>query len=132
MKDNYTYPVIIDYNENEVINIIFPDFTNAITCADLDDDYISIAQEYLTLIITDYEEENRTLPNPSLNVNLKNNQQLVYVNIWMPYHRSNVKEVFVKKTLTIPSWLDVLAKNNHINFSALLVKALKKELKLEL
>jgi post-segregation antitoxin (ccd killing protein) len=48
----------------------------------------------------------------------------------MPYHKSRIKEVYVKKTLTIPSWLDILAKNNNINFSAILVKAIKKELNL--
>ena len=120
MKDNYTYPVILDYNEDNVINIIFPDFKNAATCTELDEDYISTAQDYLTLIIGDYEDDNRTLPSPSLDIRLDNNQKLVFVNIWMPYHRSKVKEVFVKKTLTIPSWLDILARNNNINFSSLL------------
>ena len=128
MKDNYTFSVILDFNEENVINIIFPDFENAITCADIDEDYITVAQDYLALTITDYEDSNKEIPVPLLYEKLSNGQKLVYINVWMPYHRSKVKEIFIKKTLTIPSWLDILAKNNNINFSSVLVKALKNEL----
>ena len=34
----------------------------------------------------------------------------------------------VKKTLTIPNWLNELAINNEVNFSQVLQQALKKEL----
>lgn len=34
----------------------------------------------------------------------------------------------VKKTLTIPSWLNRMAEENHINFSSVLQTALKKQL----
>ena len=46
----------------------------------------------------------------------------------MPLARQQAKPVSVKKTLTIPSWLNVLAEENHINFSQLLQKALKEQL----
>ena len=36
----------------------------------------------------------------------------------------------VKKTLTIPAWLNTLAERNGLNFSAILQRALKEELKL--
>jgi antitoxin HicB len=36
----------------------------------------------------------------------------------------------VKKTLTIPSWLNVMAEREHINFSAVLQNALKQTLHL--
>ena len=49
----------------------------------------------------------------------------------MPYWRTRAKEVYVKKTLTIPSWIDVLAKEKNLNFSNVLVKGLKKELGIE-
>jgi post-segregation antitoxin (ccd killing protein) len=38
------------------------------------------------------------------------------------------KEVYVKKTLTIPMSLDIRARENNINFSATLVKGIKDEL----
>lgn len=128
MKDNYTYPIILDYDEENMVNINIPDFENAFTCMGVDEDYISEAQDLLALMIIDFEEKGKDIPVPTLNIRLGERERLVYVNVWMPYHRSKTKEVFVKKTLTIPSWLDILAKNQNINFSSILVKGLKKEL----
>ena len=132
MTANYTYPVILDYNEDDFINLYFPDFDGASTCIERSGNYIEAAQDYLSLIIADYESENKQLPNPSLeNISLNPNQKLIYINIWMPYHRSKIREVYVKKTLTIPQWLDILAKQNNINFSSALVRCLKQELNIE-
>ena len=39
-----------------------------------------------------------------------------------------MKIAYTKKTLTIPNYLDMLAKNKNINFSQVLQEALKKEL----
>ena len=39
-----------------------------------------------------------------------------------------MKIAYVKKTLTIPSYLDILAKNKNINFSQVLQEALKEKL----
>ena len=36
----------------------------------------------------------------------------------------------IKKTLTIPEWLNELAVNNHLNFSQILQDALKQKLNL--
>lgn len=132
MKDNYTYPAIIDRTEDGYTLIRFPDFGEGMTEAVEGQDFVQVAQDYLTIVIDDYEEDNRELPLPgSAYIDLKEGQQLLYVNVWMPYHRTKIKEVYVKKTLTIPVWLDMLAKENNINFSATLVKGLKEELKLE-
>ncbi len=131
MNDNYTYPAILDYNEKDFINIIFPDFNNANTCAELDEDHISLAQDYLALTISDFEADKKILPEPSKEIDISDGQRLVYINVWMPYHKSKIKEVYTKKTLTIPSWLDILAKNNNVNFSSVLVKALKVELNIK-
>ncbi|MRH43344.1 type II toxin-antitoxin system HicB family antitoxin [Aquibacillus halophilus] len=130
MDQNYTYPIILDFSDDEIIDIILPDFGNVMTCVSKGEDYITAAQDFLSLTILDLENENKELPKRSEieKLKIKRKQQMVYINIWMPYHRSKVKEVFVKKTLTVPAWLDVLAKNNNINFSSILVKALKKEL----
>lgn len=49
----------------------------------------------------------------------------------MPYFRNASKEIYVKKNVTIPQWLDILAKENKINYSAALVKGIKAELGIE-
>lgn len=129
MKDNYTYPAIISENEVGGRDIVFPDFNNVTTCAAKGDDVIEMAQELLVLMIADAEEHRRKLPIPGATKPVaEGDSTLVYINVWMPYHRTKIKDVYVKKTLTIPMWLDMLAKKNNVNFSAVLVKGLKKTL----
>lgn len=132
MNDNYTYPAIIDYGEEGFINITFPDFDNVYTCVQSDEDYIMAAQDILSLAIIDIEEKDGNLPIQSTieDIEVKDDQKLVYINVWMPYHRTQIKVVYVKKTLTIPAWIDELAKANNINFSATLVEAIKSKFNL--
>ena len=42
-----------------------------------------------------------------------------------------IKEVYKNKMLTIPTWLEALAKNKNINFSRVLQEGLKKELNIK-
>ncbi|BCJ87055.1 hypothetical protein [Effusibacillus dendaii] len=46
----------------------------------------------------------------------------------MPPFRDEMEEKAVKKTLTIPKWLDDLAQDHKVNFSHVLQDALKKYL----
>lgn len=133
MEENYTYPVILDYSDDDYIDLIFPDFNNMMTSVSKGGDPIESAQDLLALTIQDYTDERREIPIPSQieEIQVESNQHCAYVNFWMPYHQSQIKETYVKKTLTIPSWLNILAKNKNINFSQTLVKALKDELNIK-
>lgn len=130
MKDNYTYPAIIDYNIPDLIHIEFPDFDFLSTDSDSAEDYIKEAQECLALQLIDLEETGKPIPDPSSvsNICLEDHQKLIYINVWMPFHRTTQKVKYTKKTLTIPVWLDLLAKQNSINFSEVLVEGLKRKL----
>ncbi len=84
------------------------------------EDVIQSAQEFLALEILDYESRNQALPIPT-----ENETDVIYIHIWMPYFRNAAKEIYVKKNVTIPQWLDILAKENKVNYSAALVKGIK-------
>lgn len=43
----------------------------------------------------------------------------------MPPFRSEIENKAVKKTLTIPHWLDKMGKANNVNYSQVLQDALK-------
>ena len=131
MQNNYTYPAIFDYSEDGYINISFPDFEGASTYAETEEEAVTAAQNVLAISIRDYEEHGAAVPVPSVKCEMSQDQKLVYINIWMPYHRSQIKEVYIKKTLTIPEWLNILAIQNNINFSAVLTEGIKKKLKIE-
>ena len=84
------------------------------------------AQSCLALEILDWESRGQDLPEPS-----GDEKDVIYIHIWMPYFRNASKEIYVKKNVTIPQWLDILAKENHVNYSAALVKGIKLALGIE-
>lgn len=64
-------------------------------------------------------------------ISLKENQILSYVSINMEEFRLKYSRKSVKKTLSIPAWLNTKAEKENVNFSKVLQEALIKELKLD-
>ena len=132
MKENYIYPVKLK-KEGDIILVTFPDFPDQVTEAETEIEAVENAQNVIALEIMDNIDQNKRNPEPSEqnDIILEDGEKLIYVQIWLPYYRQTVKEIYVKKTLTIPQWLDLMAKEKEINFSAVLVRGLKKELGIE-
>lgn len=130
-KDYYIYPAIFEY-EKKGISISFPDLPGCISCAKDDEEALYMAKDALGLYIVCAEEDGEELPNPTkLNkINLSQNQKITLVEVNMPLFREAVQNSAVKKTLTIPKWLNELAEKNHINFSQVLQTSLKNILNL--
>lgn len=117
-KDYYIYPAIFEYAKDG-ISVSFPDLPGCISCAKTDEDALYMAKDALGLYIACSEEDNEELKKPSkLNeINLKENQRAVLIEVNMPLFREAVQNTSVKKTLTIPKWINDLAERNNINFS---------------
>lgn len=130
-KDYYIYPAIFEY-EKKGISISFPDLPGCISCAKDDEEALYMAKDALGLYIVCAEEDGEVLPIPTkLNkIILNQNQKVSLIEVNMPLFRDAVQNSAVKKTLTIPKWLNELAEKNHINFSQVLQTALKNILKL--
>lgn len=129
MKENYTYAVVIK-EEEDCYDLRFPAFDNYSTVVDKEEDIIKYAQDVISFKIMDLEDLHKDIPD-DVKVIPEDDERIIYLNLWMPYQRAKVKETYVKKTLTIPTWLDMLAKSEKLNFSAILTNALKKELKID-
>lgn len=129
MKEIYIYPAIFDY-EKDGISISFPDLPGCFSSADNDDEAIRNAKEALALHIYSMEQDKDTIsePTPISKIKTEENQIIIPIEVWMPYYKSQIKTAYIKKTLTIPNWLDSLAKLNNINFSQVLQEALKEKL----
>lgn len=125
-KENYVYPAMMT-KENGLYQLSFVDFPDApLVEAETVDEVIHEAQECLALEIMDAESRKEKLPDPTTDVD-----HAVFVHVWMPYFRNASKEIYVKKNVTIPQWLDILAKENKVNYSAALVKGIKLALGIE-
>lgn len=136
MMNDIVYPVILTYTDG-VIYVRMPDFNTDeyMTYGKDIKEAITSAKEILTLQLLGYEEEGKEYPIPSdikeLKKTLKDNQEVMYISLWLPYEKALVKTIYKKKTLSIPTWLDMLATEKNINFSQVLQKALKEELGIE-
>ncbi len=128
-KDYYVYPAIFTY-EDDGISVEFPDLPGCLTCADTTEDAIKMAKEALGLHLYDMEEENETIPVASniSDLSLEKNQIPILIDINMVLHRKAIENTSVKKTLTIPQWLNKEAERHNINFSQVLQEALKQQL----
>ncbi|EFR33442.1 MAG: type II toxin-antitoxin system HicB family antitoxin [Peptoniphilus harei] len=128
MKDTYTFPCIIKFDEEDKIYYVrFPDIEEAFTDGDSLKEAIYNAQEVLGLVIYEREKMGREIPKATESmIKTGENESLSYISVWMPLVRDRIEEKSVKKTLTIPKWLNDLAEENNINFSQLLQVAIKK------
>ena len=129
MKENYTYPIKLK-KMPDVCLVTFPDFPGQMTEGESQEEAVWAARELLALCISSNEDRGIEIPSPSEpgQIVTEEGEKLIYVHLWMPYFRQIQKTIYVKKTLTIPKWLDEMAKEKNVNFSAVLVKGLKSEL----
>ena len=91
-----------------------------------------MAQDVLCMRLYDMEESGETIPLPSAvqSVSVGDNEIVSLIGCdTIEYRRLNDNKA-VKKTLTVPSWLNTMAEREGINFSAVLQNALRNELHL--
>ena len=131
-KDYYIYPAIFNYEDKEIA-ISFPDLPGCYSCGKDDEEALYMAKDALGLYIVSAEEDGEELKEPSkLNaIKLNKSESAVLVEVNMPLFRESVQNTSVKKTLTIPKWINDLAEKNRINFSQVLQTALKNALGLK-
>lgn len=133
-QDRYSYPCIITLDKEDGIYYVnFPDLEDCFTDGDTLEEALYNAQDVLGLVLYS-KEENGIEINPPKNdfIETKENQALSYVSVWMPLVRDEIENKSVKKTITIPKWLNDLAEDKGVNFSRLLQVSLKKYLGVDL
>lgn len=126
--NRYIFPVVVEKAEDGGLGMYFPDFPGtAIVPKDLTDG-IKRAKELLAHRIVELEDQDQDVPNPSNPEDIElysPSDRIIYVDVFMPPYRDEFSEKMVKKTLTIPNWLNKLAEERKVNFSRLLQDSLK-------
>ena len=129
MKDNYVYPAIISIDDDG-ISVEFPDLPGCLSCADTTEEAAKNANEALKLHMWSLEKDNDNIPEPMdiRELQLDNNQIPLLVDVFMPPVRERLNNRFVKKTLSLPAWLNAEAEAKGVNFSQILQASLKEHL----
>lgn len=129
LPENYQYVAVLEYYKGE-IGITFPDLPGCTSQASSEDKALSCAREALALHLYGMETDNDPIPSPTplRDIKCEDNEAVVLVDVYMPPMREYHQNKFVKKTLSIPSWLNLEAEHRGINFSKVLRDALTEQL----
>ncbi len=120
------YRAIFEKGENGYYGVRFPSLDGCFSGGDSFVEAYENAQEALGLYIATLQERGKKALSDDMEMEaLKKTEQMAVVITDMKKYRPKKA---VKKTLSIPYWLNELAEKEHLNFSGVLQEALKKRL----
>ena len=120
------FPAIFTF-DGKYYNVDFIDLKGCSTFGDSIQNAYERAQDAMGLFLDDLIN----FPKPTLileKIHLEKNQFISFVSIDMDEYRKKYNNKAVKKTLSIPTWLNNLSEKNNLNFSQILQEALKEKL----
>ena len=126
--------------DDDGYSVVFPDLNYLSTCGDTLEESMSMAIDCLAGYLYTAKLDGENVPNPSnisdidinkLSKELEFKPDNCFINLISVDIEAYAKKNFnksIKKTLTIPEWLNFEAKKKNINFSRTLQDALKEKL----
>lgn len=129
LAENYTYPAIMTFYEDGDVEVSFPDL-HATTQGEGERNALMRARDFLGLVMYGLEEDGEPIPEPSSLSDLQMNpdQRSILVDVYMPTIRAKAKNASMKRTVSLPVYLNCLAVEKNLNFSQLLQDAIKEKL----
>lgn len=127
------FPAIVTKLADDDFNVRFPDFEEINTFGSTFEEAFMCAEDALSFCLYEKTVAQEAIPAPTKinSILLESQQQIIILKINLVEVLKKYNTSSVKKTLTIPSWLNNLAENNGINFSQLLQLALKETLHID-
>lgn len=127
--NSYAFPAFF-YYDDDGISIEFPDLPGCLPCAQTSEEAFHNAKEALGLHLFGMEQDGEPIPEPTpvKELHPEAGAALAMVEVFMPSVRDRINNRVVKKTLTIPSWLNREAEAANVNFSLVLQEGLKQYL----
>lgn len=130
----YVYPAIFTEEKNGDISVTFPDFEGCSTFGHDIIDALAMAGDSLSLMLYDMEEDGDEIPDATHLQEIKTNKTSFasYISVDTLEYRKRFHNRAVKKTLSVPEWLNDSAMAAGLNFSQILQDGLKKALNIAL
>lgn len=127
--NNLFYPAIFHAAEEGGYWVTFPDFPECVTEGDTTEGTYKMAVDALGLAITSRKEEGEEIPTASSISELSETDgTIVLIGFNMLEYQKRHNSRAVKKTLSIPEWMNTEAVAMGINFSQVLQEALMQKI----
>ncbi len=129
----YVYPAIFTREDNDQYSVDFPDVKNCFTGGDTLIDAIEMAKDVLAMMLADLEDKALAVPEPTPieKIETDNRSFINLISCDTTAYRKMTDSRAVKKTLTIPSWLNHQAELAGVSFSQVLQDALIEKLNIQ-
>ena len=124
-----TYPAIFTLENNQYW-VEFIDLKGCFSSGSSIQEAMKKSKEALGLFLEDLKDFPECTTDIK-KIKLNDNQIISFVSIDLEEHKRKYANKSVKKTLSIPAWLNTLAEKENVNFSQILQNALKDYLKID-
>ena len=127
MKKIYFYPAIFQVEEDGY-SVFVPDIPGCMTQGDTMEEALAMVQEAIGLMLEDVAPADYPAASLPQDLVLEKDQFALMVPFDKLAYDKRYNAKAVKKTLSVPKWLDTLATEHNVNFSNILQNALMHEL----
>ena len=128
MKNRLLYPCVVKEKDG-VFYANFVNFEGCFTDGETLEEVVRNAKDVLSGMLFTMAKNNIPFPkSENSEIKLENEEFLIYVDVWISPILEKARNQAVKKTLTIPKWLNDEAEKQSLNFSNILQTALKETL----
>ena len=124
----YVYPALFVVEDDGII-VTFPDLDDTFTDGATMQEAFENAEDVLNLMLWNREEEKKEIPLPSPleQITVPQGATLAMIKADTLAYRKMHDTKTIRRSITIPSWLDTLARERNINFSQLMQNAIRRE-----
>lgn len=123
----YIYPAYFYEEETGGYSVIFPDLNDLATCGDSLEDALTMAEDAMGLYLFTALQDHDHIPEPTPLDKMPVDKEAKFTNIVksdLNEYAKKHSDKAVKKTLSIPMWLNTVCEEKNINFSKVLQDAL--------
>jgi predicted RNase H-like HicB family nuclease len=126
----YVYPAVL-YPDDGVVSVKVPDLPGCFTFGNDKAEALLMAKDAVEMWLWDAENNQEPIPTASDFLNVETGEIFTLIAADTDEYRQANDTRAIKKTLSIPSWLNYKAEKANAPFSQILQQALKEYLRLE-
>ena len=125
----YVYPAILTQEDDGII-VSFPDVEGARADGATMEEALENAEDVLNLMLLTMEEKHMNIkpPTPIVSLDVPKGSTVALVRADTLAYSKKVDTRAVRKSVSIPAWMDSLAREHNLNFSNVLQNAICREL----